>query len=132
MFAGNTAINKAELVFQIDTITSDKDNYTPPSRLLLTYIDKNGNERMPVDATEFSYAYFDGYLRSDYTYHFNITQHLQRIIDITDPEEEGYVGNQGFFLTTGRRPDIANRVVLEGANQPDGIKLIITYSKYLQ
>nr|WP_282189097.1 DUF4270 domain-containing protein [Maribellus sp. YY47] len=128
----NTAINKAELVFQIDTLTSDKDNYTPPSRLLLTYIDKNGDEKMPVDATEFSYAYFDGYLRSDYTYHFNITQHLQRIIDITDPEEKGYVGNQGFFLTTGRRPDIANRVVLEGANQPDGIKLIITYSKYLQ
>jgi len=129
--SAKTAINKAELVFQIDTITSDKDNFTPPLRLLLTYIDPKGEEKLPVDAG-FNPYFYDGYLRSDYTYHFNITQHLQRIIDITDPNDEDYVGNQGFFLTTGQRPDIANRVVLEGANQPDGIKLIITYSKYLQ
>ncbi|MFV0269636.1 MAG: DUF4270 domain-containing protein [Draconibacterium sp.] len=126
-----TAINKAELVFQIDTIASKKDKYAPPSRLILTYVDKNGDERLPVDAG-FNSFYFDGYLRSDYTYHFNITQHLQRIIDVTDPSKEEYVGNQGFYLTTGQRPDFANRIVLHGADQPDGIKLIITYSKYLQ
>lgn len=128
----NTAINKAELVFQIDTIASKKDNYPPPSRLILTYIDPKGAERLPVDAG-FNTFFFDGYLRSDYTYHFNITQHLQRIIDYTDPsDEDNYVGNQGFFLTTGQRPDMANRVVLYGADQPNGIKLVITYSKYLQ
>jgi len=130
--SAKTAINKAELVFQIDTITSNKDSYPPPSRLILTYIDPKGVEKLPVDAG-FNTYFYDGYLRSDYTYHFNITQHLQRIIDYTDPsDEDNYVGNQGFFLTTGQRPDIANRVVLEGANQPDGIKLVITYSKYLQ
>ncbi|MFV0589814.1 MAG: DUF4270 domain-containing protein [Draconibacterium sp.] len=130
--SANTAINKAELVFQIDTITSNTDKYRPPLRLLLTYIDKKGEERLPVDATDFSSVYYDGYLRSDYTYHFNITQHLQRIIDITNPDDEDYVGNQGFYLTTGQRTDMGNRVVLEGANQPDGIKLVITYSKYWQ
>lgn len=126
----NIAINKAELVFQVDTIASDIENFPPPSRLTLTYVNKDGDEKLPVDYY-FSPLYYNGYLTSDYEYRFNITQHLQRLIEITDPDDDNYVGNQGFFLTTGQRADIANRVILQGP-QNKGIKLIITYSKYYE
>jgi hypothetical protein len=127
----NAAINKAELVFQVDTIASQKDIYPLPGRLLLTYVNPKGEEELPDDYF-YNSSYYDGYLRDDYTYHFNITQHVQQMINITDPEDDKYVGNAGFYLTTGRRPDIGNRAVLEGTNADAGIKLIVTYSKYLQ
>lgn len=128
----NVAINKAELVFQIDTVASDIENYPPPAKLLLTFVDSLGKEYLPVDYF-YSPAFYDGYLNSDdYTYHFNITQHIQRVIDVVDPEDGNYVGNQGFYLTTGQRPDDAKRVVLEGTKRNSGVKFIVTYSEYLK
>ena len=88
----NTAINKAELVFQVDTIASEVNKFPPPRQLLFTVADENENEFLPVDYG-FNAAYYGGVLRSDYTYHFNITQHLQQII-------RGDVENHGFYLTT--------------------------------
>lgn len=127
----NFAINKAELIFKVDKEASDIDNFEPPSSLIFTFIDVDGEERIPVDYY-FSPDYYGGALdTSDYTYSFNITQHMQRIIDARDPDDEEYVGNQGFFLTTGQRNDFANRVVLEGTKN-DGVELIITYSKFYQ
>lgn len=118
----NTAINKAELIFQVDTIASQINLFAPPSRLLLTYIDTADVERLPSDYS-FSSSYFGGVLNTDdYTYRFNITQHLQNIIEGTE--------NRGFFLTTGQLADRANRVVLKGSTSVTGIKLIITYSKF--
>ncbi|MBN2635220.1 MAG: DUF4270 family protein, partial [Prolixibacteraceae bacterium] len=118
----NTAINKAELIFQIDTVASQIDLFAPPSKLLLTYIDTADVERLPADFS-FSSNYFGGVLNTDdYTYRFNITQHLQNIIEGTE--------NRGFFLTTGQLADRANRVVLKGSTSVTGIKLIITYSKF--
>lgn len=120
----NTAINKAELVFQIDTIASDLENFAPPSDLLFTFIDDDGEERLPIDYY-FNPNFYSGGLFEDHTYRFNITQHIQQII-------EGSVSNNGFFLTTGQRSDFANRVILEGSKKENGIKLIITYSKFQQ
>ncbi len=123
--SSGVAINKAELVFQIDTLTSELEKYPPPSQLLFTYINDDGEEDLPADYW-FSPAFYGGFLNiSDYTYRFNITQHLQRIID-------GDVENNGFFLTTAIKSSQANRVVLKGSTSETGIKLIITYSKYLQ
>ena len=127
----NIAINKAELVFQVDTIESNIEKYPPPSNLSLTFLDKDSVERRPIDYY-FHPAFHDGYLREDYTYHFNITQHVQRVINVLDPEDEDYVGNQGFFLTTGQRSSNAQRVVMEGTGREGGVKLIITYSEYLK
>lgn len=127
----NTSINKAELVFQVDTVASDLENYPPPSSLILTFVDVDSVERLPIDYY-FNPTFYGGYLLSDYTYHFNITQHLQRVINVLDPEDEDYVGNQGFYLTTGQKSDDAKRVVLEGTDRDSGVKLIITYTKYLQ
>ena len=119
----NTAINKAELIFQIDSSASDMERYPPPNQIYLTYIDTAGVERLPVDYS-FSPDYYGGVLNtSDNTYRFNITQQLQNII-------EGKIINKGFYLTTGRLTDRANRVVLKGSTSKTGINLIITYSKF--
>ncbi|MBW6534341.1 MAG: DUF4270 domain-containing protein [Mariniphaga sp.] len=120
----NIGINKAELVFQVDTIASEVEKYLPPLQLLFTVLDEKGTEFLPSDYS-FSSAYYGGRLRSDYTYRFNITQHMQQIID-------GVAENHGFFLTTARKNSEANRVVLKGSNSKTGIKLVITYSKFMQ
>ncbi|MCF6357971.1 MAG: DUF4270 domain-containing protein [Draconibacterium sp.] len=118
----NTAINKAELIFEIDTIASDIHNFAPPQQLLFTVIDSTGAEYLPIDYV-FSPTFYGGYLWNDYTYRFNITQHLQEII-------RGSIGNFGFFLTPAYKNNQANRVVIKGSNSAIGVKLIITYSKY--
>ena len=118
----NTAINKAELIFQIDTVASDIHNFAPPRQLLFTVIDSTGAEYLPIDYV-FSPTFYGGYLWNDYTYRFNITQHLQEIIN-------GTIGNFGFFLTPAYKNNEANRVVIKGSDSKEGIKLIITYSKY--
>lgn len=116
-------INKAELVFQIDTTLSDVKKFPPPEQLLFTVIDSVGGEYLPVDYV-FSPDFYGGGLNSDYTYRFNITQHLQQIID-------GEVANKGFYLTSAWKNSEANRVVLKGSGSKTGIRLIITYSKFL-
>ncbi len=120
----NMAINKAELVFQVDTIASELEKFRAPSQLLFTVLDETGKEFLPADYS-FLPSYYGGALRSDYTYRFNITQHLQQII-------KGEAENYGFFLTTARKNSEANRVVLKGSNSQTGIKLVITYSKFNQ
>ncbi len=120
----NVAINKAELIFEIDTLASEIDKFPPPNQLLFTIIDEDGKQYLPKDYV-FSPTFYGGSLRSDYTYRFNITQHLQQIID-------GETGNHGFYLTTALKNSEAKRVVLKGSTSGEGIKLVITYSKFLQ
>ncbi len=120
----NTAINKAELIFTIDTTLSDMSNFAAPSQLLFTYVDSVGEQYLPKDYS-FSPAFYGGALGDDNTYRFNITQHLQQIID-------GEIENKGFYLTTANKNNEANRVVLKGSTSNVGIKLVVTYSKYLQ
>jgi len=118
------AINRAEIIFQVDTVTTDKDNFAPPPQLLFTFIDNDGEERLPTDYF-FNPSFYSGYMYEGYTYRFNITQHLQRIIN-------GDVGNNGFYLSTGRKTSSANRVVLESPIKGSGIQLKITYSTFLE
>ena len=121
----NIAINKAELVFQIDTLASEVEKYPPPSQLLFTVLDEEGREFLPADYM-FSPVFYGGVMNpNDYTYTFNITQHVQQII-------EGEAENLGFFLTTAQKNNEANRVVIKGSGSQTGIKLIITYSKFNQ
>jgi hypothetical protein len=120
----NTAINKAELIFQIDTVASQIHKYQPPLQMLFTIVDSTGVERLPIDYV-FNPSFYGGGLRSDYTYRFTITQHMQEIID-------GNAKNYGFYLTPARKNDQANRVVLKGSTSKTGIKLVVTYSKYTE
>ena len=116
------AINKAELIFQIDTVASQVYKFQPPLQMLFTVAGESGTEYLPKDYV-FNPAFYGGGLRRDFTYHFSITQHLQQIID-------GNAENYGFYLTPARKNDQANRVVLKGSTSKTGIKLIVTYSKY--
>ena len=122
--SSNIAINKAELIFHVDTTASDFRKYPLPTQLLLTYANNNGVELLPRDY--YFYApYYGGYLQSDYTYRFNITQHLQSII-------KGTNNNNGFYLTPYYKNNEMRRAVIKGSTSTQGIRFVVTYSKLLQ
>jgi hypothetical protein len=95
-----------------------------PSQLLLTYANNNGVELLPRDYSFYA-PYYGGYLQSDFTYRFNITQHLQTIIKGTNE-------NNGFYLTPYYKNNQMRRAVIKGSNSAQGIRLVVTYSKLLQ
>lgn len=122
--SANIAINKAELIFPVDTTLSEYRKYPLPNQLFLTYINENGRERLPRDHSFYS-RYYGGFLQTDLSYRFNITQHMQAIID-------GEVENNGFYLTPVYKNNEMRRAVLKGSSSKHGIRLIVTYSKLLQ
>jgi len=118
----NFAINKAELVFQVDSTITNLTKFLPAEQLVLTAIDKDGKEYFPSDLA-FSSLYYGGvYNSADKTYRFNIAKHLQEVIE---KKKENY----GFYLSTAFRSSIYRRVVLKGTTSKTGIKLDIAYSK---
>ncbi len=118
----NFAINKAELVFQVDSTITDLTKFLPSEQLVLTAIDKDGKEYFPSDLA-FSSLYYGGtYNSADKTYRFNIAKHMQEVIE---KKKENY----GFYLSTAFRSSSFRRVVLKGATSKTGIKLDIAYSK---
>lgn len=121
-------INKASIVFQVDTVASDYNNYKVPSALVLRAIDGEKTEEedgylyLPSDFAVSSALYGGRFNAEDATYKFNITHHLQDIID-------GEVTNYGFYLSTLFRNERARRVVLKGSSSHVGIRLEVTYTK---
>jgi len=126
--SSNFAINKAEIIFKVDTLLSNVKKFTPPSQLVFSAIgvDTLGNQikYLPKDF-EFSPVYYNGsYDTTDNTYRFNIANHLQQIIEEVSGKE-----NMGFYLATSQPVSTFRRVVLKGPGSKDGIKLQIVYSK---
>ncbi len=116
-------INKATLYFHVDTLLTDMQRFGIPSRIYLKIIDSDGDEVFPKDS-ELSSSYYGGYYSSESaTYSFNITQHLQQIID-------GEVSNTTFYLVHSDRNGIANRVVLKGGTSSLPMELLINYTRY--
>ncbi len=121
----NIIINKAALVFQVDTVASDYRQYRIPAGLILTGIDKideKEKEYLPADFSLSSSLYGGRYNPTSATYTFNITHHLQNLID-------GELENYGFYLGPSFRNERARRVVLKGASSHVGIRLEVTYTK---
>lgn len=136
------AINKAELIFQVDksTIfqvdksTIDTIKYPVPHKIILSLIDKDGKifsddakQQLifPTDLT-LSQAYYGGtYNVKEGTYRFNLAKHLQEIIKRTKGKDINY----GFYLSTDEKNAIFRRLVLKGATSKVGIRFEITYSK---
>ena len=121
-------INKAELIFKLDTTMSQPRLYRPSEQLVLSVIGKTESDRdtiyLPSDHS-FSAAYYGGtYNIKDRTYRFNIAQHIQDVIDKKEGKE-----NNGFYLETAYKNSTSRRVVLKGATSKTGIRLEITYSK---
>jgi hypothetical protein len=121
------AINKAELIFQVDETLTDKKMMKvllPPYKVILSAIAADGSLYFPADLA-FSQSYFGGYYNSvDKTYRFNLAKHLQEMIDKKKGRE-----NYGFYLSTDARNTIFRRVILKGTTSKTGIRLNITYSK---
>jgi hypothetical protein len=123
--SSNVAINKAELVFNVDSVASDPTVYELPKQLLLTIIDSTGTEYLPLDYS-FSPTFYGGQLdTTDYTYRFNITQHMQEVV-------KGKFKNSGFYLSTTKKNYEFRRVILLGSGVTNGVQLKIAYSKILQ
>jgi len=118
----NFAINRAELIFQVDSTITDLTKFVPADQLVLTAIDKDGKEYFPSDLA-FSSLYYGGtYNSKDKTYRFNIAKHMQEVIE---KKKENY----GFYLSTAFRSATFRRIILKGASSKTGIKLEIAYSK---
>ena len=116
-------ISKASIVFYVDTLASDPRRYSLPSHLYLKYMDSTGTEVFPKDS-ELSSTYYGGvYDATTASYTFNITRHLEQIINKT-------VESTSFFLVHPDRNGSANRVVLKGANSSRPIELHIKYTRY--
>ena len=118
----NFAINRAELIFQVDSTITDLTKLLPSEQLVLTAIDKDGKEYFPSDLA-FSSIYYGGtYNSTDKTYRFNIAKHLQEVIE---KKKENY----GFYLSTAYRSSTYRRVALKGVTSKTGIRFEVAYSK---
>ena len=58
----NMGINKAEIIFHVDTVASDIHNYPPPNQLLFTFVAPDEEEYRPIDFF-FSPAFYGGSFR---------------------------------------------------------------------
>jgi hypothetical protein len=121
-------INKAELIFKLDTAFSQPWLFKPSEQLVLAAIGKSKTGQdstyLPSDHT-YSSAYYGGtYNIKDKTYRFNIAQHIQDIINKKPGKE-----NNGFYLETAYKNSTSRRAVLKGATSKTGIRLEITYTK---
>jgi len=122
----NFAINRAELIFQVDSTITDLTKFKPNEQLVLAVIGKTKANAdsiyLPSDQA-FSSIYYGGvYNSKDKTYRFNIAKHLQEVIE---KKKENY----GFYLSTAFRSSTYLRVVLKGVTSKTGIRFEVAYSK---
>ncbi len=120
--SSNIIINKAELIFHVDTVASDLDQYQLPSIIFLKALDENGDDYFPIDFLTYNAIYGGSYVDTDATYSFNITSHLQQIIN-------GDKQNFGFLLYPTYSNFLYRRVVLKGSTSEIGIRFEVTYTK---
>ncbi len=122
----NLVINQAQLVFTVEPTMTDTIIYKAAEQLFLVAIDKTTNQTDTLIRPSDYYlspAYFGGaFNKSDQTYRFNITRHMQDVI-------EGKKKNYGFYLEPVYKNSLYRRTVLKGAGSKTGIRLEITYSK---
>ncbi|MDX2171664.1 MAG: DUF4270 family protein [Bacteroidota bacterium] len=113
------AINRAEIVLNIDPTYSFSNQYYPPATLALLPLDSLGRENYAIDQlSSTDFARYGGSFDSDkQRYVFNIARHVQSIVN-------GETKNYGFYLVvadgnriyTARRDNFINRLVLAGSN----------------
>lgn len=127
--ATNIAINKAEVtVYQAIDPTGNDSIFTPPSFLNLLRADDDGSSKVLDDALLGNFGAnrvavtIDGQVM--YRYKFNITKHLQKVINST-------YNNNGYYLETLSSSTNAERVAIvnPSANQKLKISLRVLYTK---
>lgn len=145
----NAIVHLAELIaYRIPTPLDHL--LTPPAQLMLDRVNQAGDTAFTLENdfpvslnSAVSYSTFGGQLRSDNTYRFNISRHVQGIITRKERnavlrlyapyETTLFIKNLGTFLTIPVVQRVAEgRVVLGGGNYADPglrLRLRIVYSK---
>jgi len=126
--SGNYLINSAILTFHVDTTTSKYKKYSIPDKLylILPKKDADGNDVFPADKVISSSYYGGFYDATTDTYSFNVTQHLQQLVNGAIP-----VNSKEFYLVHSDRNNTAQRVVLKGyGSKKAAPKLNVTYTRY--
>lgn len=122
---GNVIINKAELIFTIETGTEGDNHKNAISNLSLVEIDANGDSFFLMDYFE-GPDFFGGTLTdqgSRKTYTFNIARHIHKLV--YNPNTD-----YGMYLVGNSSSVTANRSIISSENSSAyKIKLEITYSK---
>ena len=118
---GKIIINKAELVFNVSDVGN---NLAPIENLALTGINAEGQATFLIDYFEGA-DYFGGkYDETSKTYTFNISRHIQDLINNNTTD-------YGMYLVATSSSITANRSVINSFKHPSkNIKLNITYSKF--
>ncbi|HEY0029427.1 MAG TPA: DUF4270 domain-containing protein [Bacteroidia bacterium] len=122
--SGVVAINKAELVIQIDNSAAFRlDTFAAPAALMLFGISDDGSTFAIPDAFEGA-NYFGGtYSSTTLQYRFNISRYIQQVLN-------GNRNNNGLYLIASNGAVNANRVVIGGgAPGSKQMKLNITFTK---
>lgn len=115
-------ISRASITIFVDTLVSDVRRYGIPSNLYLKYMDASGNEVFPKDS-ELSPAYYGGsYDPYTASYSFNITRHLEQIIN-------NEIESTSLYLVHSDRKGSPYRVVLKGGNSSRPIELEVKYNR---
>lgn len=124
--SGKIAINKAELIMNVESSSIRKYTYNVPPRIILTIADSTLGPILLPDYYEsfFGGTYITAPTSGGYNhYTFNIPRHIQSVID-------GRRTNQDLYILSVLRPTSTNRLQLIGGDKKkDGyMKLKVTYT----
>ena len=136
----NIVVNKAELIFEIDSIPGDDFSLYPPTeQLVINEVESDGEIDFIEDlkslfqryTTVQTFSIFGGTMTDEMTYKMNITEHFQRIVDgevINKLRITPFNGGGDF--TDLNRGNKASRVVIRGPKNSKGkMKLVLNYTR---
>jgi hypothetical protein len=115
-------ISRANITIYVDTLVSDPRRYGIPSSLYLKYMDSAGNEAFPLDSQLSSVYYGGTYDPYTASYSFNITRHLEQIIN-------NEIESTSFYLVHSDRKGSPYRVVLKSGTSSRPIELEVKYNR---
>ncbi len=117
------AINKAELVIEVDA-TTVVDGFDPPSILSLVVINKDGTYSFLPDVA-YGESYFGGtYSSTTHEYRFNISKYLQNSL------LNGSFNDKGLFIVVSGSAVKGNRAFIKGPlSVEDNMRLEVIYTK---
>jgi hypothetical protein len=118
------AINKAELIMNVNDLGLSSMPFGPPGKLALVKYNGNGTNTFVIDQFEGDTHFGGSYNSSSKQYRFNITRYIQGILNNT-------ITNEGLYLMASGAAIYPNRVILKGTDIANSgrFKLRLTYTK---
>ncbi len=118
------AINQAKLIFPVADQHID-EQYSKPDVVSIFAAKADGTNEFIEDILLGSSYHGGGYSDTERGYVFNVSLHVQRLLD---PDIDKRIENTGLFLVVGEARTTASRVVLKNAIGTEKPKLAITYT----